>query len=404
MLLLVALLENGMQFSLLSVNKTRDELLRDRKKHQFFCPVCKSQLCLKIGTMKKPYFAHYPDSDCQVHGEPETDQHLRGKEDLYLWTIRNGRKAELEYYLKTLKQRADIFLHGIEPIAIEYQCSDIPEDVYLRRTCGYCHSGILPIWILGSNRIRFRKDRLILSAFETSSIRRAPPSVQKSHSLFSSSYFIYFYDPHRKLFIFFSNIHSCTKTSFISQEIVLPLDQVHPSQLLYPDFQSPINNFFERWVHQKKKQRLNVYRKVSNEEDWLRRQAYQLRFTFSMYPAFCGIPHEQYIHFKNPPYLWQTWICYILEKARGHWITIPQIIQVTVRKGGQALFAMRQLPLVPESRIDLILAVYLEQLVALRFVAKKQQAYSYIGESIRYMTSLDHLLKQDRLYLQKLKK
>ncbi|MFT9426965.1 MAG: competence protein CoiA family protein [Sporolactobacillus sp.] len=399
--MLVALRQDGTQLVLVSPNRTREQLLAERAAGRFVCPVCRHFVQLKIGMKKQPHFAHYPRHCCVEQSEPETVQHLAGKADIYQWSNRHGYRAVLEHYLPQLRQRADVFLPGIEPVAFEYQCSSLSEELYNGRTAGYYRAGINPVWLLGGNRLRLRAERLFLSTFEFAAIR-SRPSAGNTSSSFSSPFFLCYYDSDHKLFRFFTNLHACTKSTLISQEIVYRLEEICPHQLLYPPINDNIETFRTHWLMLKQKQRLACYRHVDDETGWLRNQAYKLHYSLSFYPAFCGLPHHQYLHFLNPPYLWQTWICYVLAQMPGRSITIPQIFRITERRHGQALFTERRLPLVPaQNRLSLV-RIYLNQLTQLGVVVRTGDAYAYIGKSLQTVTSLQLLFKQDSYYFNRL--
>lgn len=399
--LLVALRHDGTQLSLVAPNRTREQLLAERADGRFVCPVCRRFVQLKIGMKKQPHFAHFPGHCCSEQSEPETEQHLTGKIDIYQWAHQHGCRALLEHYLPQLRQRADVFLPGIEPIAFEYQCSSLSEERYDGRTAGYQRAGIEPVWLLGGNRLRLRGKRLFLSTFEFAAIRSRRPAENMNTSL-ASPFFLCYYDSDCKLFHFLTNLHICTKSTLISQEIVYRLEEACPHQLRYPPQEFSAEVFRTNWLMLKRKQRLASYRHVDDETGWLRNQAYQMRYSLSLYPAFCGLPDPHYLHFLNPPYLWQTWICYILAQTRGRAMTIPQILRITERRHGQALFTERRLPLVPaQDRLSLI-RIYLNQLTRLGVVTREGDGYAYIGQPLETITSLQLLFKQDSYYLDRL--
>ena len=85
------------------------------------------------------------------YSEPETEEHLNGKRDLYEW-IKNQpgvTNVVLEGWIPETKQRPDImFIYNGKQCVIEYQCSPISTEYYERHEL-YKAAGINDIWICG---------------------------------------------------------------------------------------------------------------------------------------------------------------------------------------------------------------------------------------------------------------
>ena len=56
---------------------------------------------------------------------------------------------QLEYPLPELKQIADVFVNG--NLALEVQCSPLPQKVLKERSEGYRSQGYQVLWLLGKN-------------------------------------------------------------------------------------------------------------------------------------------------------------------------------------------------------------------------------------------------------------
>lgn len=118
----------------------------------FYCPSCKRKVCLKVGTLKQPHFAHYRKTACQVFSEGETEEHLQGKLQLATYLKTQGVNVQLEAYLPEVKQRPDIlFEKDSQKIVVEFQCSSISIEKVIERTKGYLRANYQVIWILGNN-------------------------------------------------------------------------------------------------------------------------------------------------------------------------------------------------------------------------------------------------------------
>lgn len=126
--MLTAILKNGNTICL-SDRKDPSTLYSLREKEVFFCPECKEKLILKIGLQKIPHFAHYRVTNCSRY-ENESGYHLAGKERIYLWLKEMGLCPELEPYDDSIRKRPDIsFIYQGIKVAVEFQCSNIPESL-----------------------------------------------------------------------------------------------------------------------------------------------------------------------------------------------------------------------------------------------------------------------------------
>ena len=175
-----AMIDQGGTICLADGYKAED-LKRLRKRHAFYCPVCRCELDLKIGSVKLPHFAHKPDAACPVPHEPESPYHLKGKRLLYEWLGRQGLRPVLVPYLQEIRQRPDLLLeHGTRQVAVEFQCANLNAAAYRKRTEGFLRLGIEPVWILGGNRIkRLTGDLFQLSRFHWQFIQKSdkPPKL-----------------------------------------------------------------------------------------------------------------------------------------------------------------------------------------------------------------------------------
>lgn len=122
-----------------------------KNKHSvFYCPACKGSLQLKNGLQRTVHFAHLSVKDCVGFSEPETQEHIEGKEMIWIHLNRNGVRALLESYLPDLRQRPDIYLPDFNTV-IEYQCSSLPKERMIERTKGYLDNGYKVCWVMGTH-------------------------------------------------------------------------------------------------------------------------------------------------------------------------------------------------------------------------------------------------------------
>ncbi|RYL89750.1 competence protein [Sporolactobacillus sp. THM7-4] len=402
--MLTAVLDDGRLISLVSPEFSRTELNFLRQNGKFFCPVCHSPVLLKLGTRKRWHFSHKPENPCLIESEPESAIHLAGKEDLFLWTSQNGRSPLLEHYLPSIHQRADLFLPGIEPIAFEYQCSTLPEKKMAERTDGYQRMGINPVWILGSTRFRKKGSLLKIAGFETEAIRYMPQQSSARFPFFSP-YYLCYYQPGERRFCFAAQLYPATETLFITREINQPLQKIKPYQIIFPTFPVNQSSFKQQWLKLKKHQRLTPFVHGSETEYRLRIYAYRMKKNLTYFPAFVGLPHEDYVHLLSPPYLWQMWVCLIFQSQPGKRLFVENIIHGIENRGAGAIFTKRNLPLCPQRSLNQMIRIYLNQLVFLRVLEKSEEGYrmhkSYL---MRKEDSLERLLYEDQKVLDQLEK
>ncbi|WP_268537095.1 competence protein CoiA family protein [Bacillus atrophaeus] len=146
------------------------------RKTKFFCPVCREQLDVKLGSLKAPHFAHKQNKACTIEFEPESAYHLEGKKQLYSWLKAKGCSPVLEPYVKSIQQRPDIIANvqgGM--LAFEFQCANLAPDLLYKRTQGLKQAGAEPLWIIGGNRLkRTSRHFFQLSAFHWQFMKENP--------------------------------------------------------------------------------------------------------------------------------------------------------------------------------------------------------------------------------------
>lgn len=124
------------------VNVLEDKL----EKQAYTCPACGGQIHLRQGPSVRTHFAHKSLKDCDFFFENESPEHIANKESLYHW-LKKETKVQLEYPLSELKQIADVFVNG--NLALEVQCSPLPQKVLKERSEGYRSQGYQVLWLLG---------------------------------------------------------------------------------------------------------------------------------------------------------------------------------------------------------------------------------------------------------------
>jgi hypothetical protein len=150
MLILTALM-NGNLINCYDGNHDSDELKLASSNNELTCPACGGAYEYCHGAIVQPYFRHKSKDDCNHYSEPETEEHIEGKQKIFEWICKQDgvSDAVLEGWLPETRQRPDIiFKYNGKQYVIEYQCSPIVEE-YMCRHGMYKSAGINDIWILG---------------------------------------------------------------------------------------------------------------------------------------------------------------------------------------------------------------------------------------------------------------
>lgn len=131
---------------------SKEQLKKWSNKNILICPVCGKPYEYCHGQVKTPYFRHKDKEECEdKYSESETDEHLKGKIQLYEWIRKQSGVTDviLEGWLPETKQRPDImFKFNDKQYVIEYQCTPIATE-YNERHLLYQTAGVNDIWICG---------------------------------------------------------------------------------------------------------------------------------------------------------------------------------------------------------------------------------------------------------------
>lgn len=307
-----------------------------RKTKKFYCPLCKQQLLLKIGSLKIPHFAHYSRSNCENQfSERESEVHLKGKEQLYSLFKALEFDTQLEPYISSVKQRPDILLEDntTQRIAIEFQCSPISLERLNARNTGYKSEEILPIWIPDT------PDKITKKGVQKI-------TLSKNYQQFKTTNhhpYIMTYNPNARQFFYISNIIYLHGNSFISKIQTIPLtSQKFPFYIPKPITK---NEFDQLWlIYQQTKQYYLQTRVLLNRNgvnDLLLRSAYELRMNLDSLPNYIGVPLKGSEGLKIFSSDWQLALFYFIHTTK---------IELRQMKG-QSIYYFLKWARLPETRI-----------------------------------------------------
>jgi competence protein CoiA len=295
--LLTARTKSGTIFSLGREYK-KETLLIIRNNEEFFCPVCGEAVSLKLGNHRVYHFAHRSGTVCRDFHEGETLYHLKGKLQLYQWLNRQGIPAELEYYDPIIGQRPDIvFLYDGNKYALEYQCSPITEEIFIKRTQGYYQQNYIPLWIIGSKHIKAKRSNVFsLSAFDYFFIRKT-----KDRQLILPSYC-----PEEKKFKILSSIYPYSIKNAIANSALHPIQNTKIKDILEPKV---INQFsFFKWSNEMEKNTINWSLHPSPDRNRFLREIYTHNLNLYLLPPEIGLSVSHSFLIQTPAIIWQTYL------------------------------------------------------------------------------------------------
>ncbi|MFC4403254.1 competence protein CoiA [Gracilibacillus xinjiangensis] len=277
-------------------NLSADRLSKLKEEGRFYCPDCKEELIIRAGEKVIAHFAHRKKSTCQHGGEGI--YHEKGKLDLYLWLRKQGIPVKLEFYLAEIKQRPDLLVEiGTKTLAIEYQCAEISIIDMKKRTESYLSAGIVPLWILGGNKLKRLSSRVLkLTANDAS-------YIHQFHQHFPLS--IYYYCSTQKQFIFFQDFSFLSQTKAFGNLLILSIEKC-----ILKDFftlrKLPTYHLLQTWRHELQKWRNRPVPVHQKKETAWRQWLYLQGLNVQTLPYFVNLPIQCGFMLKTPPWVWQS--------------------------------------------------------------------------------------------------
>lgn len=212
--------------TILCFDHEKEKLKKWASKDILLCPACGKPYEYCHGKIRTPYFRHKDKAQClDLYSEPETEEHLNGKRDLYEWLLHQADVTDvtLEGWLETTKQRPDImFKKDGKQYVIEYQCSPISTEYYERHSL-YETAGIIDIWICGCEKY--------FQCFHKGSGIKGINELEKIYGL-------YYYSPMKLLFntnesLDYDIIKSLEKNKVSNKRIINELNEFNPDIMNY---------------------------------------------------------------------------------------------------------------------------------------------------------------------------
>ncbi|GAA0455089.1 competence protein CoiA [Alkalibacillus silvisoli] len=375
--MLKAVNANGQAVISFSQPKERLEVIR---REDLFCPGCKKPVILKAGEVNIPHFAHRSDENCS-HGQGESDVHLSGKMHLAKWLFSQKYPIYLEYFIKSIQQRADLITKVKNYYyAIEYQCSPIEPQEILARTEGFLSQQIIPIWIFGPSYEKPFKHSFykVTPSIRTSLLSQPYVNTPRFFTYDSTQFTLSLHEP--------SIIHQ--NLAFTSSR-TKPITQFSFHDLLFSEAND--QNEQEQWIYQKRRFRTKQREFTSDAEKEYLNYLYEDQLHPQYLPSCIYLPVKNYHLFKDPIYIWQTH--FILDIFNT--IKLEEALSwKDIYCKMSSYFTSRLTSAYPNSSMH-PLYDYVKTLVNLGYLEKNSDQYIKKKE-VHFPKTLDEALKEDR--------
>ncbi|WP_180954575.1 competence protein CoiA [Bacillus sp. V5-8f] len=382
--MLTAKNEKGLFITLYNI-ETKEKVLNMKKQGRFHCPCCNSEVTIKAGNVKIPHFAHKRNSSCNASSEPESEYHLLGKANLYQWISRQYHSI-LEAYIPEIKQRADIlFTVGNKKYAIEFQCSSIPEAVFINRTKAYQSAGISPLWIVSEKNInKINQNEFSLRHFDwlfLSGSHAAPVILA--------------YCPLKDRLSMLQRIIPFSPRTAFSLQTHSPLSNLSFEELF--DVQSCVLPFLSRW--REKRMAWSFHnQKSANWKDVFYRNLYMNQLTPSTLPPEIGFPVQGMHLVETAAVRWQSYIFtdVLHRKEEGRIILINEFIRAFNNRIEKGHIRLRRLPLITGKDHLFPLFNYVSFFLQTGYIEAQKTGYFKIKKKIEIPRTVEQMVELEK--------
>lgn len=390
--LLTAKLSNGVIISLAETHSFAF-LQKLRQRERFYCRQCEEKVILKLGTKRIAHFAHEKGSSCLEQYERESPYHMEGKLRLFQWLKTNGMSPKLEYYFPEIKQRADvIFTFEGKTYCVEYQCSSISEETFMRRTNGYEKLSLQPLWILGGNNInRKNSQKISLSAFQYL-------FLQKSSS---GQWFIPSFCPQIDKFIIISNIVPLSVRNSFTNFQIKSLDSHALNYLLNPP--SVPEPSLKEWREGMKHFKTSLLMNNTFFNSPFCKELYSLSLNPQLLPPYIGIPLSLGPIIEESPFIWQAYffIDVLFGRKPDQEISFSEGYLALLKRIKKKHLRLRVLPNIKETLLPFLLEEYLQRLEEASVIKKDGKRTFSVRQEIATVGNLSNFaMEEERFFRQ----
>lgn len=398
--LFVALSSEGRPVSLIGAEAWgRERLERLKGDGPFFCPACRNEVVMRSGAHRLPHFAHRKGTACPSEHEPESERHLTGKRDWFVWLTSQGMEAKLEPYLPAIGQRPDVlFRCGPHLYALEYQCSTIDESLFCQRNDGYRRLGIRPLWVLGVHHLRRlpkRSDEVRLSRFQWLFAQRAP---------FSVALRVWYYSPETKQLTCLSRLQPLSVSRTLAVIASSPLSRLSFSDVMTAHLPLLSPSFWEQWLNQKKQWRRTFPLYPNRKMRRICSDFYQAGIVPSLFPTEAGWPLPRGYAWETAPFIWQTYVLLPFLRQPGRPVTMASLLGWVDEQIRTGRLMPRRLPLVGRDDYRQAVSEYVHWLRLLGYVRCKDGGQLYLAKPLSFPATVEDVIRQDAALLEQIER
>jgi competence protein CoiA len=362
--LLNAKTSSGTTFSL-GNNYTRENLLSLRNSEKFFCPVCGEAVSLKLGNQRIYHFAHRSGTVCRDIYESETIYHMEGKLQLYQWLKGQQIPVELEYFDPIIGQRPDILFHyGGNKYALEFQCSTITEEIFIKRTDSYYQQNYIPLWIIGNKQIKEKRSNVFtLSNFHYFFLRET-----KGRQLILPSYC-----PEEKKFKILSSILPYSIKNTIANSLHFSIQNAGIEDILTPKWLAHSN--FSKWSNENERSTMNWSLHPNPDQNRFLCEIYRHNLNLYLLPPEIGLPVHHSLLIQTPAIIWQTYLYLdtLKDVFQNDLINLKEVERNFNDRIKSKEITLRTLPQIPRETFFLAVKEYFLQLERLGILLKRNE-------------------------------
>lgn len=387
--LLTAKLSNGVIISLAEAHSFAF-LQQLRQQERFYCRQCEERVILKLGSKRIPHFAHEKGSTCLEQYERESQYHLAGKLRLYEWLKNLGLTPRLECYFPEIQQRADVVftLEG-KTYCVEYQCSQISEEAFMKRTKGYQKHSLQPLWILGGNNInRKSSQKISLSAFQYLFLRKSS----------SEQWYIPSFCPQINKFIIITNIMPLSVKNSFANFFAKPLDSDSLNYILNPP-PSPEPSLKE-WREEMKHYKTSLLMNKTFFKSPFFKELYSRALNPQLMPPYVGIPLSLAPVIEEPPFIWQAYffIDVLYGRKPGQEISFSEAYLAVLKRIKKKHLHLRGLPNVKKTLFPFVLQEYLQCLKDTGVIKREGKKTFSLCEDVVAVRNMEDFAKEEEQF------
>lgn len=372
---------------------TKEEWHQKNKSGNLRCPVCQNRVIPKCGTKKTWHFAHQSFEECDGYHEGETDYHLLGKKGLYKWLRHVNEESILEYYIRDIRQRPDLFLQNHQH-AIEFQCATVTQEELRKRIKGYQSLSMESDWIFSMKRLKQKGPDLYY-------IQSSDLSAAKKES--DGNLYLNYYCPLTEQFLLLRNIIPLSQKKAIANGNTFSTKKCSDIQWLSRTFtKSEQNNAIHNalWRKQKNTWRMTAFKNTSPAVMYMKKVLYFNHRSLTLFPSIAGTPTKNYYHIETSPYLWQTYMLFLIEKLPTSLFSVNFIQKEFQRLLHKRILQKRDFPYLNESWKDAIHG-YLDFLVDNLLLEKVSEGTFRKLQRVHYPKTLEEAFKLDEIFSEK---